>query len=192
MSATAGVGADLRSDAELIASARTRDAGAFGTLYERHAGAALVVARQHTDSAADADDVVADAFTAVWNALQRGTGPTEAFRAYLFTVVRRVAAVRRDAGRRTQPTDDVAVLEAGALPEPDAGEPALAGLERSLVAKAFASLPERWQAVLWHSEVEGLQPAQIAPLLGLTANSTAALAYRAREGLRQAYLQQHL
>lgn len=192
MSATAGVGSDLRSDADLIAASRTRDAGAFGALYERHAGAALVVARQHTDSAADAEDVVADAFTAVWGALQRGSGPTEAFRAYLFTVVRRVAAARRDGGRRTQATDDVAVLEAGALPEADAAEPALAGLERGLVARAFASLPERWQAVLWHSEVEGLQPAQIAPLLGLTANSTAALAYRAREGLRQAYLQQHL
>jgi len=192
VSATAGVGSDLRSDADLIAASRTRDAGAFGALYERHAGAALVVARQHTDSAADAEDVVADSFTAVWGALQRGSGPTEAFRAYLFTVVRRVAAVRRDAGRRTQATDDVAVLEAGALPEADAAEPALAGLERGLVARAFASLPERWQAVLWHSEVEGLQPAQIAPLLGLTANSTAALAYRAREGLRQAYLQQHL
>ncbi|OZB50333.1 MAG: hypothetical protein B7X40_02670, partial [Cellulomonas sp. 14-74-6] len=192
MSATAAVGSDLRSDAALIAASRTRDAAAFGALYERHAGAALVVARQHTDSAADAEDVVADAFTAVWGALQRGSGPTEAFRAYLFTVVRRVAAARRDAGRRTQATDDVAVLEAGALPEADAAEPALAGLERGLVARAFASLPERWQAVLWHSEVEGLQPAQIAPLLGLTANSTAALAYRAREGLRQAYLQQHL
>jgi hypothetical protein len=32
----------------------------------------------------------------------------------------------------------------------------------------------------------------MAPLLGLTANSVAALAYRAREGLRQAYLQMHL
>jgi hypothetical protein len=32
----------------------------------------------------------------------------------------------------------------------------------------------------------------VAPLLGLTANGVAALAYRAREGLRQAYLQMHL
>jgi hypothetical protein len=46
--------------------------------------------------------------------------------------------------------------------------------------------------VLWHTEVEGEKPAAIAPLLGLTANGVSALAYRAREGLRQAYLQQHL
>ena len=45
---------------------------------------------------------------------------------------------------------------------------------------------------LSRDEVERLSPAEIAPVLGLTANGVAALAYRAREGLRQAYLQQHL
>ena len=61
-----------------------------------------------------------------------------------------------------------------------------------MVARAFASLPQRWQAVLWHTEIEGARPAEVATLLGLTANGVAALAYRAREGLRQAYLQMHL
>ena len=192
MTTSTGLESDLRADVDLIAVSRTGDATAFGVLYERHSGAALVVARQYCDSAADAEDVVADSFAAVWSALQRGHGPDEAFRAYLFTVVRRSAAARRTTGRRVSPTDDVTVLEAGAAPVPGAEEPALAGLERSIVARAFATLPERWQAVLWHSEVEGLAPAQIAPLLGLTANGTAALAYRAREGLRQAYLRQHL
>lgn len=192
MEPSTGTGSDLRSDAELIVASRAGDAGAFGALYERHAGAALVVARQYISGAAEAEDVVADAFAAVWTALRGGSGPTDAFRAYLFTVVRRVAAVHREKGRRTEPTDDVAVFESGGLAEPGAEEPALAGFERSVVARAFAGLPERWQAVLWHSEVEGLTPAEIAPLLGLSANSTAALAYRAREGLRQAYLQHHL
>jgi hypothetical protein len=32
----------------------------------------------------------------------------------------------------------------------------------------------------------------VAPLLGLTPNGLSALAYRAREGLRQAYLQEHV
>jgi RNA polymerase sigma factor (sigma-70 family) len=189
---TSTTSSDPRSDADLIVAARAGDAGAFGMLYERHAGAALVVARQYTRGTAEAEDVVSDAFAAVWSAFRGGSGPTDAFRAYLYTVVRRVAAVQRDKGRRAEPTDDVAVLEAGSMAEPAAEEPALAGFERSAVARAFASLPERWQAVLWHSEIEGLTPAQIAPLLGLSANSTAALAYRAREGLRQAYLQQHL
>jgi hypothetical protein len=64
--------------------------------------------------------------------------------------------------------------------------------EAGLAGAAFASLPERWQLVLWHTEVEGLGAAEVAPLLGIAPNAAAALAYRAREGLRQAYLQAHL
>ena len=45
--------------------------------------------------------------------------------------------------------------------------------------------------VLWHLEVENQKPADIAPLLGMSANSVSALAYRAREGLRQAFLNMH-
>lgn len=192
MAAGASGSGVIADDAALLRATRDGDATAFGRLYERHAGAALVVARQYTDSAADAEDVVSDAFANVHRALLGGGGPESAFRAYLFTVVRRVAAVHRTAGRRAEPTDDVATLETASTPVETAEEPTLAGFERSVVARAFRSLPERWQEVLWHSEVEGLTPAQIAPIIGLTANSTAALAYRAREGLRQAYLQQHL
>jgi hypothetical protein len=62
----------------------------------------------------------------------------------------------------------------------------------ALIAPAFDTLPERWRTVLWHTEVEGESPSQVGPLLGLTPNGVLALAYRAREGLRQAYLQVHL
>ncbi|WP_166435863.1 sigma-70 family RNA polymerase sigma factor, partial [Cellulomonas shaoxiangyii] len=192
MVASAGTDGVIDDDAALLRATRAGDGSAFGHLYERHVGAALVVARQYTDSAPDAEDVVADAFAAVHRAIRGGAGPEVAFRAYLFTAVRRTATVHRHAGRRVEPTDDVATLETAATPVDAAEAPALAGFERSVVARAFRSLPERWQAVLWHSEVEGLTPAEIAPVLGLSANSTAALAYRAREGLRQAYLQQHL
>jgi hypothetical protein len=45
---------------------------------------------------------------------------------------------------------------------------------------------------LWQVEVEGERPAVVAPNFGLSANATAALARRARDGLRAAYLQAHL
>lgn len=60
--------------------------------------------------------------------------------------------------------------------------------ERQLVRAAYEALPERWQRVLWRSEVEEQTPAALAPELGSSPNSVAALAFRAREGLRQAYL----
>ena len=137
----------------------------------------------------DADDLASDAFAKVLDALRGGGGPDISFRAYLLTTVRRVHVDRIRSGPKVQTTDDIAAYER----EPESfDDPTVTGFESGAAAKAFASLPERWQAVLWHTEVEGEKPAAIAPLLGLTANGVSALAYRAREGLRQAYLQQHL
>lgn len=182
----------LASDAELITAVRSGESAAFGVLYERHAGAARAVAHQYSNAAADAEDAVADAFQRVFGTIQGGAGPDVAFRAYLFTVVRRVAMTRIEGTRRVQTTDDMETFEAAFGPVESTEEPTLAGFERSVVSRAYKSLPERWQAVLWYTEVENLTAAEIAPVLGLTANGVAALAYRAREGLRQAYLQQHL
>ncbi|KGM08816.1 sigma-70 family RNA polymerase sigma factor, partial [Cellulomonas carbonis] len=189
---TLGSSWDLASDAEIITAVRAGDTAAFGVLYERHAPAARAVARQYSNSAADAEDAVSDAFSRVFGAIRSGGGPDVAFRAYLFTVLRRTAMQRIESVRRTQPTDDVATFEAAFGAGESTETPAMEDFERGVVSQAYRSLPERWQAVLWYTEVESMSPAEIAPVLGLTANGVAALAYRAREGLRQAYLQQHL
>ncbi len=180
------------SDPELIAGVRAGDTAAFGVLYERHVEAARRVAHMYTNSASDVDDVVSEAFSRVLRALQRGDGPDLAFRAYLFTIVRRTGMDIINKGIRTKPREDMAEYEATLGYEPSSDEPTLDGFEHGLVADAFRSLPERWQAVLWYTEVEKKAPKDIAPILGLSANGVAALAYRAREALRQAYLQQHL
>lgn len=174
------------SDAELISSVRGGDVSAYGDLFARHRDAATRLARQLV-SAPDADDLVSEAFAKVLNVLLAGGGPDVAFRAYLLTAVRRLHVDKIRLTNRAMPTDD--------LTQYDEGEPfkdtVIAGFEGGVAARAYASLPERWQLVLWHLEVEGQKPADVAPLLGMTPNSVSALAYRAREGLRQAYLQMH-
>ena len=186
------VDSEAFSDAELITAVRAGDTSAYGVLYERHASAARTVARQYVRSGADADDVVSDAFARTLSVLQNGGGPDVTFRAYLFTVVRRLSYDLVSGARRTQPTDDERTFESAFGPMASTEDPTLEGFERSTVTRAYQDLPERWRAVLWYTEVENLSPAEIAPLLGLTANGVSALAYRAREGLRQAYLQQPL
>jgi RNA polymerase sigma factor (sigma-70 family) len=176
------------SDADLIAASRSGDATAYDILYRRHAAAARSLARQLVRGQAEADDVVAETFAKILDLMRRGGGPEGAFRPYLLTAVRRAAYDRHRAERRQIVTDRLETFDPG-VPFAD---PAVADLERTMIARAFASLPERWQAVLWHTEIEGARPAEVATLLGLTANGVAALAYRAREGLRQAYLQMHL
>jgi RNA polymerase sigma factor (sigma-70 family) len=175
------------SDAELISRVRGGDVAAYGELFSRHKDAARRLARQLVRGP-DSDDLVSDAFAKVLTVLQGGGGPDVAFRAYLLTAVRRLHVDRVRSGQRLQTTDDLTPFDPG-VPFQDT---AVAGFESGAAAKAFASLPERWQLVLWHLEVEGQKPAEIAPLLGMSANSVSALAYRAREGLRQAFLTMHI
>jgi RNA polymerase sigma factor (sigma-70 family) len=180
-------GVDAPSDAELISRVRGGEVAAYGELFARHVDAARRLGRQLVRGT-DVDDLVSDAFAKVLHVLQDGGGPDVAFRAYLLTSVRRLHIDRIRAAAKVQPSDDMAQFDNG-IPFQD---PAVARFENGAAAKAFASLPERWQLVLWHLEVEGQKPADIAPLLGMTPNSVSALAYRAREGLRQAFLTMHL
>ena len=174
------------TDPELISRVRDGDVAAYGTLFSRHVDAATRLARVLVGGP-DADDLVSEAFVKVLNVLLGGGGPDVAFRAYLLTAVRRLHIDKVRSQQKLTTTDDMTAFDPG-VPFTDT---AVAGFEGGAAAKAFASLPERWQMVLWHLEVENQKPADIAPLLGMTANSVSALAYRAREGLRQAFLTMH-
>src|SRR5690606_39622652 len=107
----------------------------------------------------------------------KGGGPTGAFRAYLFTSIRNTAAAWGRARKETT----IDVLET--LEDPGTTTEATEeALDRSLTVQAFRSLPTRWQEVLWYTEIEGMKPAAVAPLLGMKATAVAQLAFRAREG----------
>ncbi|MFJ4266365.1 sigma-70 family RNA polymerase sigma factor [Paenarthrobacter nicotinovorans] len=180
--------AGSESDPHLLNLVRQGVTEAFDTLYLRHAQIAQYVARAQSDNPSDADDVVAEAFASIFQSLKDGKGPREFFRSYLLTVVRRTAHERNRKARLTQTAADDAVLDAVVHDD----DHVVGDLESSIMAQAFKSLPERWQAVLFHLDIEGLKPAAVAPLVGLTPNGVSSLAIRAREGLRQAYLQHHI
>ncbi|WP_141360018.1 sigma-70 family RNA polymerase sigma factor [Streptomyces sp. 6-11-2] len=198
------------SDAELIGRVRAGDDSAYEELYRRHADAVRRYARTCCRDSHTADDLTAEVFARVLQAVRGGSGPEHAVRAYLLTTVRRVAARWTSTARREQLVDDFAVFAAqagraaepaedaastgsfGAGLDPGADVRAMHRAEQSMAMRAFRSLPERWQAVLWHTEVEDESPSAVATLFGLDANGTRVLASRAREGLRQAYLQAHV
>ncbi|WP_338671847.1 sigma-70 family RNA polymerase sigma factor [Streptomyces sp. SCSIO 30461] len=202
------------SDAELLK--RLRDGGvngkgdisAYEELFRRHSKAVRRYARTCCRDEHTAEDLTAEVFARTWHAVRVGAGPEHAVRAYLLTAVRRVAADWARTAKREQLIADFAdFIECTALADqtaqpspaatsgphtPGADVRAMQAAERSLALRAFRSLPERWQAVLWHTAVEEESPGAVAPLFGLSANATAVLANRAREGLRQAYLQAHV
>ncbi|TQM85172.1 RNA polymerase sigma factor (sigma-70 family) [Saccharothrix saharensis] len=181
------------SDAELLDAVRGGEIQAYGQLFERHVRAARSLARHLARSGAEADDLVSDAFAKVLDAVRAGGGPESAFRAYLLTALRHTAYDKTRRDKKLKLADDLeAVSGVERVTTVPFHDPALATLERSLATRAFASLPERWQTVLWQTEIEGQSASELAKLLGLTANGASALAYRAREGLKTAYLQAHL
>ncbi|MDO0913717.1 sigma-70 family RNA polymerase sigma factor [Streptomyces sp. DT2A-34] len=192
----------LPSDADLIGRMRSGDDTAYEELYRRHAGAVRRYARTCCRDAHTADDLTAEVFARMLQAVRGGSGPEHAVRAYLLTSIRRAAADWTRSARREQLVDDFAVFAAQSARVSEVSDDdtldlgadvrALHEAEQSLAMQAFRSLPERWQAVLWHTEVEDESPSEVATLFGLDANGTRVLASRAREGLKQAYLQAHV
>jgi len=178
---------DELSDDSLIGLVKGGSADAFAVLFERYRHPAHRLAAYYSNSV-DAKDIVAESFTQVYQQLRRGKGPETSFRAYLLTSVRREAGRRAKMRKRDTPTDDIATIDKSV----PFGNGAVDGFERDLIQKAFASLPQRWQKVLWHLDVDGRKPREVAPMLDMKPNSVSALAYRAREGLRKAYLEQHI
>lgn len=190
------------SDAQLIQRMRDGDDSAYEELFRRHSVAVRRYARTCCRDAHTADDLTAEVFARTLQAVRGGSGPEHAVRAYLLTTVRRVAAAWMKTAKQEQLVEDFAVFATEAARSSDAARDVALDLgadvramheaEQSLAIRAFRSLPERWQAVLWHTTVEEESPSEVAPLFGLTANATAVLASRAREGLKQAYLQAHV
>lgn len=174
-------------DGQLLVLARSGHDDAYAELFRRFRPVALRLARR-LSAPAEAEDIVSEAFAQVLGQLRQGAGPDRAFRAYVLTSVRHEAGRRAKLRQRVQPTDDLAKIDQ-AVPF---GHGQLDSFERDLVRSAFASLPERWQTVLWYLDVEGLKPHEISERLDLKPNSVSALVYRARAGLREAYLAQHV
>ncbi len=175
---------DLRevTDGELLTAVRERGCpDAEGALYTRHVGAAQAQARRFA-GAADAEDVVADAFLKVMGLVKRGEGPRVQLAGYWCASVATVAIDLARKRRREIRVADPSLFDHG-MDEPDLD----AALVSSDVLEALATLPVRWQSVLWWIHVEGRSQAWVGELWGISPNAVGVLAYRARRGLRLAH-----
>jgi RNA polymerase sigma factor (sigma-70 family) len=173
------------SDSALVEATRRGESGAFAELWNRHVAAGRTVATSFTSF--EADDVVAEAFARILQAITGGGGPTGAFRPYLFTTIRNTASEWGRA-RREVPVDEAEDFADPKLID----ESSLTAFDLSLTMSAWETLPPAWQEALWYAEVEQMSPRQAAPLLGIKPSAVASLTYRAREGLRQAWIQAHI
>lgn len=174
-------------DSALTRLVRAGDSRAVAELYERHHAAVLVLARRLCPDPQTAEDLASEAFTRTLRTVRtRAAGPSGGWRPYLYAVVRNTAAEWARLDQRLVLTAEFKDEEFADLL---VGEPEVAD---DLVARAFRSLPPRWQTVLWHTLIEDEEPEQVARILGITPGNVSVLAFRAREGLRKAYLAAHV
>jgi RNA polymerase sigma-70 factor (ECF subfamily) len=127
---------------------------------EQHRALLLRLARELVRGEDAAEDLVQESFV---RALERPPRSTDALRAWLARVLRRLARTRRRAERRADARERH-VARPEAVPPP---EEALASLElqEQLVA-ALKALPEPHRTTLWLRFHEELAPAEIAARLG--------------------------
>lgn len=159
---------------------------AYARIYEEQQPRLVAYARSLTRNTHAAEDLVAEAHFRVWRRLAAGH-EIDNVPAYLMTTVRHLAsAAGAGAGRETprdpQGDEPVEVPAQG-------GDPAEQVSSVDLVVRVLGQLPERWVKALWLAEAEGQPLAAIGPQLGVKEGATAVLLHRAREGMRQAFLQ---
>jgi RNA polymerase sigma factor (sigma-70 family) len=174
-------------DLELLARTRAGDADAFSELYAGHVRMATSCALRYCRQRDDAADICSGAFLSILLAVRNGNGPTSNFDGYVRSAIRRSAASRA----RAKPDIplDVGDDEIGSATAPVHAAVPTGDHVDGVLSLAMSRLPADQRRVLWLAEVMGFSAREIATKYGGTANSVAALAYRARNGLRRHYLE---
>jgi RNA polymerase sigma-70 factor (ECF subfamily) len=148
----------------------------FQDLYRLHARPLWAYLYRLTGNAADADDLLQEAFCRVL-AAPLATRDDRELRAYLFRVATNAATdLWRRGGRgkrREEPLSDDA---AGPAPGGDAA------LKQDM-ARTFRDLKPQERMLLWLAHVEGSEHREIAAALGLKPASVPVLLFRARRKL---------
>ena len=151
----------------------------FRQVYAEHFDAVLGYALRRTDRPEDAADVTADTFLVVWRRVGHVPAEPET-RPWLYGVARRALANhRRGARRRTALADRLRRELATVLP--DSSEEVV---QRADVTAAMQRLSGRDQEILALHLWEGLEPREIAEVLGITTVVARPRLSRARARLR--------
>jgi RNA polymerase sigma-70 factor (ECF subfamily) len=151
----------------------------FRRLYDAHFDAVLGFALRRTDRPEDAADVAADTFLVAWRRLAH-VPPDDATRPWLYGVARRTLANhRRGEGRRAALGDRLRRQLAHAV-----ADLADEVVHRADVTAAMGRLSARDEEVLQLHLWEGLEPREIADVLGVPAAVVRPRLSRARSRLR--------
>jgi RNA polymerase sigma-70 factor (ECF subfamily) len=186
--------AQQRSEADLVAAARTRDEAAIRELVRRNNQRLFRVARAVLRDDAEAEDVVQETYVKAFTKLDGFEGKA-AFSTWLTRIALNEALGRR---RRRRPTVEIETVEtaqaggAALIPFPGAALPmspetlTARGELRAVLEELVDDLPEPFRMVFVMREIEDLPTEVVAGFLGIKAATVKTRLFRARKLLREA------
>jgi RNA polymerase sigma-70 factor (ECF subfamily) len=186
------------ADAALIERLRARDHSALETLMERYSGRLYRVAFGITRNHAEAEEVVQDAFIALFRKVDTFEGRS-ALGTWLYRVAANAALIKRRGKRvelETSLEDCLPTFLADGHREGDrawvladwSGTPEsefLSGEARHVLESALERLPEHYRALLVLRDVEEMSNEAVAEILGESVSSVKSRLHRARMALRE-------
>lgn len=180
-------------DSALVARAAGGDERALGELYDRYGGMAYSLACSIVGEPADAEEVVADAFSQVWRSAAGFDPARGSVAAWLATITRtRALDLVRSRKRRARVLEDAAVVTdegetlvlAPTVEAPDRG--AELTETSAIVRRSLAELPAPQRRVIELAYFGGLSQSEIAAQLAEPLGTVKTRMRAGMEKLRQA------
>lgn len=173
------------SDADLVAAAVAGDRDAFAAIYDRYADRIYSTCARLLRNRDDAADACADVFLLAAERLDQLRDPTK-LRPWLFAIARRQVYLRTGRRSRTVPVEEVDdVSAAGPAVDPAPVETAVEGAELATLVREAASGLDDGDRLVLELQLQGLDGADLADALGVSANNAYQAAHRMKERLER-------
>jgi RNA polymerase sigma-70 factor (ECF subfamily) len=157
---------NTRTDAQLLEGIARCDESSLAALYDRYHLLAFSLALRVVNDRGRAEDVVQDAFLAVWRKAGSYIEGRGSVKTWLTSIVRN-RAIDLVRARRESDADDEAVLLAIRDPRPSVIEQVTATLDRDVIRRAIGELPLEQRQAIAMAYFEGLSHSEIADATGL-------------------------
>ena len=178
-------------DAQLVGLAQNGHQEAFAELYDRYFDRIFDFLSRMMRNRAEAEDVAQDTFIRAIRSIDRLESGNK-FKSWLFTIARNTALNRIEREKRTRPLIfadddgedvDLDLIDADRFGSPD--EAAQAEATAALVWEAAAGLSPKQYSLLDMHLRQGLDSAEIADVLGVTANNGYVMLNRLRNAVEE-------
>jgi len=173
-------------DTERVSRARRGDVDAFAELVRAYQDRMVNYAAALVGDAADAEDIVQEAFIRAFRSIRRFRGDS-LFRTWLYQIVTNAARTHRSR-RRLRPEDTTGAPSnddrEGPPPLRDPGDLEAQIVLRDRLDRALSALPDDLREAVVLRDVEGFDYREIATMLGIPMGTVESRIFRARERLR--------